>query len=457
MERLTGLETSFLYLEEPSTPMHVLGVFVLDRDPEGMDPIAELIRARLELLPRYRQRIMEVPARLANPVWVDDADFDFDYHVRRSALPRPGTQRQLLALVSRLASRTLDRSRPMWEIYLVEGVEGGRVAVVTKTHPALVDGLGAMEIGQVLLSRDAEAAPEPTPWHPRRTPSPADLVRDALEEYARRPTTVVDRMVRAATDFRMSGLRLAGAAGSALRAVRSTLVAAPSTPFDKVVGPQRRVSVAHLRLDEVKSVRRAHGGTVHDVLLAVVTGALREWLLSRGRPVVAATSVRALVPLSVQGEGEAVPGTRVAPYLVDLPVGEPNPRLRLARLGYAMRGVSRHDPVGADDLIALTGFGPPTVHVLGARAARTLSRRMFNLMITNVPGPQVPLYVAGSRLREAFSVVPLARGHGLSVGISSYAGQVCLALNADPDVVGDVDLLTDLIEQQLEELSAAAE
>ena len=456
VERLTGLEASFLYLEEPSTPMHVLGVFVLDRSAGGTDVIADLVRARLELLPRYRQRVVEVPGRLANPVWVDDVDFDLDYHLRRSALPRPGTHQQLLDLVSRLASRPLARSRPMWELYLVDGAEGGRVAVVTKTHPALVDGLGAMEIGQVLLSPDeAEPASVPAPWRPRQPPTSLELVRDALEEVARRPTSVVDRVVRAATDLRVTGARLAGTAGTALRAVQSALVAAPSTPLNAMVGPQRRVATACMSLADVKAVRQAHGGTVHDVLLAVVTGALREWLLSRGRPVVGATTVRALVPVSVQGEGEDEPGSRVAPYLVDLPVGEPNPRLRLARLGYAMRGVAQHGPVGADNLIALTGFAPPTMHVLGARAARTLSRRMFNLMITNVPGPQVPLYVAGSRLRESFSVVPLARGHALSVGITSYDGRVFVALNADRDVVGDVDVLADLIEQQVEELVAA--
>jgi WS/DGAT/MGAT family acyltransferase len=209
-------------------------------------------------------------------------------------------------------------------------------------------------------------------------------------------------------------------------------------------------------LAEVKKVRDAHGGTVHDVLLAVVTGALREWLLSRGQPVVAATLVRALVPVSVQGEGEEAPGSRVAPYLVDLPVGEPNPRLRLARLSYAMRGVAQHgQSVDADSLIALTGFAPPTMHALGARAARGLSRRMFNLMVTNVPGPQVPLYAAGGRLLEVFSVVPLAREHGLSIGLTSYDGRVFVALNADRDTVGDVDVLADLIEQEIEEMAGA--
>jgi WS/DGAT/MGAT family acyltransferase len=189
---------------------------------------------------------------------------------------------------------------------------------------------------------------------------------------------------------------------------------------------------------------------VNDVLLAVVAGALRDWLLSRGQAVVGSTSVRALVPVSVQDEGERAPGSRVSSYLVDLPVGEPNPRVRLARLSFAMRGVTQHArSVGAETLIALTGFAPPTLHALGARAARGLSRRMFNLVITNVPGPQMPLYAAGSRMREVFPVVPLAPGQGLSIGVTSYDGRVFFGLNADRDGVGDVDVLADLIEQEI--------
>jgi diacylglycerol O-acyltransferase / wax synthase len=455
VERLSPLEASFLYLEEPSTPMHVQGVLILEPPHGGSTALAELVRAGLGLVPRYRQRVVEIPGRLANPVWVDDADFDVDYHVRRSALPRPGTQQQLLDLVSRLASRPLDRSRPMWELYLVEGLEGGRVAVVTKTHPALVDGLGARDIGHVLLDADPKASPpEPVPWQPRRPPTALELVRDALGEYGRRPTAVVDRVVRGAGDLRTTGARLGQGVAAVLRAARSTVLAAPSTPLNATVGPQRRVVVARMSLSDVKKVREAHGGTVHEVLLAVVTGALREWLLSRGQPVVAATSVRALVPVSVQGEGEEAPGSRVAPYLVDLPVGEPNPRLRLARLSYAMRGMAQHgQSVGADSLIALTGFAPPTMHALGARAARGLSRRMFNLMVTNVPGPQLPLFAAGGRLLEVFSVVPLAQEHALSIGLTSYDGRVFVALNADRDSVGDVDVLADLIEQEIEEMA----
>jgi WS/DGAT/MGAT family acyltransferase len=463
LERLTTMDASFLYLEEPDAPMHVAGVLLLESPPGGLDAIADLVEARLPLVPRYRQRVVEVPGRLADPVWADDPDFDVAYHVRRSALPRPGTEAQLLDLVSRLTSRPLDRRRPLWELYLVEGLADGRVAVITKTHPALVDGLGAVDIAQVLLDDSPETS-APTAvvqpagaWHPRRLPSGAELLRTALAEYVQRPSAAVEGLGAAVTDVRATVARLGGAATGFVRAARSAVFPAPQSPLNAARGRQRRVAVARADLADVKAVRRALGGTVNDVLLTVLTGALRDWLLSRGAAVVASTSVRALVPVSVQGDEEEAPGNRVASYLVDLPVGEPNPRVRLARLSYAMRGVTRSDrSVGADTLIALTGFAPPTLHALGARTARGLSRRMFNLVITNVPGPQVPLYAAGARMLEVFPVVPLVRGQGLSIGMTSYDGRVYVCLNADRDTVGDVDLLADLIEQAIGELLEAS-
>jgi diacylglycerol O-acyltransferase / wax synthase len=359
--------------------------------------------------------------------------------------------------VSRLTSRPLDRSRPLWEAYLVEGLSEGRVAVVTKTHPALVDGLSAIDIGQVLLDVEPDVpAPDPVEWIPRRPPSGAELVWQALDEYARRPSAVVDTARGALTDVRSTANRLTGVASGLLRTARKTLLPAPQSPLNAPVGRQRRVAVARADLDDLKAIRKAQGGTVNDVLLNVVTGALREWLLSRGEPVVVGTSIRALVPVSMQDE-EADTGNRVSSYLVDLPVGEPNPRVRLTRLSYAMRGIAQHgQSVGADSLIALAGFAPPTLHALGARAARGLSRRLFNLVVTNVPGPQVPLYAAGSRMLEVFPVVPLARGQGLSIGMTSYNGQVFFGLNAERDSVGDVEVLADLIEQEVAELVESA-
>jgi WS/DGAT/MGAT family acyltransferase len=457
VERLTTLDTSFLYLEEADTPMHVGGVLVLEPPPGGLDAVAALVGARLPLVPRYRQRVVEVPGHLANPVWVDDPDFDVDYHVRRSGLPRPGSQAQLLDLVSRLMSRPLDRNRPLWELYLVEGLSGDRVAVVTKTHPALVDGLGAIDIGQVLLDVEPDAtAPDAEPWRPRRLPSGMELLWQAMDEYVRRPSAVVETARGAVTDARATAARLGNVTGGLVRAARKAAFPAPHSPLNAPIGRQRRIAIARADLEDVKRVRKSHGGTVNDVLLTVVTGALREWLLSRGEPVVGGTSVRALVPVSLQDD-EVGGGNRVSSHLVDLPVGEPSPRMRLTRITFAMRGVAqRGRSVAADSLIALTGFAPPTLHALGARAARGLSRRLFNLVVTNVPGPQVPLYAAGGLMLEVFPVVPLARGQGLSIGMTSYNGRVFFGLNADRDTVGDVDVLADLIEQEVAELVETA-
>ena len=393
---------------------------------------------------------MEVPGHLANPVWADDPEFDIAYHLRRSGLPRPGTEAQLLDVVSRLTSRPLDRRRPLWEAYLVEGLADGRVAVVTKTHPALVDGLSAIDIGQVLLDVDPDApTPEPAEWHPQRLPGRSQLLAEAMDEYLRRPSTIVDSARGAVSDVRGTAARLSGLAGGLLRTTRSALLPAPNSPLNAPNGRQRRVAVARAELADVKKFRKANGGTINDALLTIVSGALRDWLLSRGEPLVSGTAIRALVPVSLQ-EDETGEGSQVSSHLVDLPVGEPNPRVRLARLSYAMRGVAREGrSVGADSLIALTGFAPSTLHALGARAARGLSRRLFNLIVTNVPGPQVPLYAAGAQMLEVFPVVPLARGQGLSIGMTSYNGRVFFGLNADSDTVGDVGVLADLIEQEV--------
>ncbi len=461
VDRLTSLDASFLYLEDADTPMHVAGFLVLESPRGGLDheDLVDLVSSRLVLVPRFRQKVVEVPGHLANPAWIDDPDFDVTYHVRRSALPRPGTEEQLLDLVARLTARPLDHSRPLWEMYLVEGLADDRIAVVTKTHPALVDGLTAIDIGQVILDDAPVPADRPAPpddWAPRRPPGPVELVWEAVEEAVQRPTAVLDTVRTATGDLRATAGRLVGTAGSVLSALaRTTVRPAPTSPLNGSIGRQRRVAVARADLDELKAVRRALGGTVNDVLLATVTGALREWLLSRGEPVVGSTSIRALVPVSVRPDDvdDDAEGTVVSSLLVDLPVGEPNPRVRVARIGYAMRGAAQGaQSVGADTLVALSGFAPPTLHALGARAASGLSRRLFNLVVTNVPGPQVPLYAAGARMLEVFPVVPLARGQGLAIGLTSYDGTVYFGLNADRDSVSDVDVLADLIEQEVADL-----
>ncbi len=456
-DRLSALDTSFLYLEEPTTPMHVGGLAIFQSPDDGMDSsrIVELIEKRLGLVPRYRQLVRSVPGHLANPVWVDDPDFDIHFHVRRSGLPKPGSDAALLELVGRLMSRPLDRHRPLWELYVVDGLSDGRFAVISKTHHAMVDGIGALDIGQVIL--DVTPTPRESPedlWAPDPQPGPLQLVSEAMAEYLQRPSTVIDSVRGGVADIKHTANRVVDAVGGLAAAARMALRQAPDSPLNGEIGAQRRFGVARTSLDDYKCVRKAHGGTVNDVVLATVAGALREWLLYRGEPVVASTSVRSMVPVSVRtAEQSGVPGNEVSSYFVDLPVGEPNPKMRLSRVSYAMQGhKDAGQSIGASALVAVSGFAPPTLHALGARAASSLSRRLFNVVVTNVPGPQFPLYAAGARMLEVFPVVPLAKGQKVSIGLTSYNGGVYYGLNADRDSMSDVGVLADLIEASLAEL-----
>jgi WS/DGAT/MGAT family acyltransferase len=456
-DRLSTLDVSFLYLEEPTTPMHVGGLVVLQPPDTGFDydRLVTLIEDRIGLVPRYRQKVKNVPGHLANPVWVDDGDFDVTFHVRRSALPRPGSDSQLRELVGRLMSRRLDRHRPLWEIYLVEGLAEGRIALITKTHHAMVDGRSAVDLGQVLL--DITPVPRDTGedlWMPAPEPGLVDLVAGAIGDYVRRPSAVADTVRSSIADVRATAGRAAGVLGGLASAARLATRPAPDSPLNATIGEQRRFGVARTSLDDYKRVRKAHGGTVNDVVLATVSLALRNWLLSRGEPVTPKTSVRALVPVSVRTEvQEGTLGNRVSSYLVDLPVGEANPKVVLSQVSYSMKAHKESgQSVGADALIALSGFAPPTLHSMGARVASGFSRRLFNVVVTNVPGPQFPLYAGGAKLLEMFPVVPLAKGQAVSIGLTSYNGGVFFGLNADRDAMGDVDVLGALIEESLDAL-----
>lgn len=456
-DRLSPLDVSFLYFEDATTPMHVGGVAVFEPPDEGFDydQLVSLIKDRIAFVPRYRQRIRWVPGHLANPVWVDDPDFDVSYHVRRSALPRPGTDAQLNELVARLMSRRLDRHRPLWEMYLVEGLAEGRFAIITKTHHAMVDGVSAVDIGTVIL--DATPSPKENPadtWHPAPEPSWVELVAGAASDLVQRPGEVVDTVRTGITDLRATAGKIVGAAAGLLAALRTAATPAPDTPLNVAISEQRRYETHRTDLDDYKRIRKEHGGTVNDVVLAVVAGGLRSWLLMRGEPVTAASAVRAMVPVSVRSEDEEGElGNRVSSYLVRLPVGEPNPVVRLHQVSYAMRAHKETgQAVGADALIALSGFAPPTLHGLGARVANGLSRRLFNLVVTNVPGPQFPLYAGGAQMLAAYPVVPLARAQAVSVGVTSYNGAVFYGLNADRDAMPDVDVLASCFRDALDEL-----
>jgi diacylglycerol O-acyltransferase len=460
-DRLNPLDVSFLYLEGRTTPMHVGGLAVFEPPSEGFDyeTLVDLIEHRISLVPRYRQKVRSIPGHLANPVWVDDSDFDLGYHVRRSALPRPGSDEQLRELAARVQSRALDRNRPLWEMYLVEGLAGGRFAVIHKTHHAMVDGISAVDIAQVIL--DTTPVPRQIPedlWMPRPEPGSASLLIDAVTDLIRRPTAVADTVRIGLADARNVASQVSTAVTGVLSAARIVARPAPDSPLNSAIGSQRRFAVARTELEDYKEVRKYRGGTVNDVVLATVAGAIRGWLLSRGEPVTPSTTVRAMVPVSIRGDSDSgQPGNRVSSYLVDLPVGEPNPMVRLSQVSYAMKAHKESgQSVGAEALVALSGFAPPTLHALGARAASSFTRRLFNVVITNVPGPQFPMYASGARMLEMFPVIPLAAGQAVSIGLTSYDGGVFFGLNADRDAMHDVDVLGSLIEESLAELIAAS-
>ena len=456
-ERMSATDVSFLHREGRTTPQHVGGIAVFEMPPDGFDydRLVQLLEERISLVPRYRQKVRAVPGHLANPVWVDDPAFDITYHVRRSALPRPGTDAQLVEFAARIQSRPLDRNRPLWEMYLLEGLSGDRLAIITKTHSAMVDGVGTVDITQVILDQAPQPRRTVEPvWMPEPEPSGGALVAGAVVDVLRRPTAVLDVARLGAKDVRGFVGKLGSGATGVLASAATLVRHSAPAPLSATIGEQRRLAIARTRLDDYRQVRRAHGGTVNDVVLATVASALRQWLLSRDVTIQPGRTVRALAPVSVADSGD-VYDSRVTALLVDLPVGEADPLRRLDQVRAATAShLASGRSVAADALVELSGFTPPTMHALGARAAHSLTRRLFDLVVTNVPGPQTPLYAAGARLLEMFPIVPLNTGQPLSIGLTSYDGGVYYGLNADRDAVPDVRTIAGLIEESLAELVA---
>jgi diacylglycerol O-acyltransferase len=460
-ERLRPGDLAFLADETASSPMHNATLEIFEPSLAGFDyeKLVALIADRIAFVPRYRQRIRIVPGRLANPVWVDDDDFDLTYQVRRSALPRPGSMDQLRELVARIMSRRLDRHRPLWEVYLVEGLEGGRVALLSKSHQILVDGISTVDLGQVLLDVD----PKPREvvndhWRPAREPSPPALVAEAVSESVRHP----GRLAETVRSNVGGALRVAGAFGR--NAVESAGMLTnrrhtPETPLHARLSEQRRFATVRTDLQDYRAVRRVHGGTVNDVVMATIAGGMRAWLMTRAEPVHGSRSLRAMVPMSVI-DNDLEPtslGSQVTGHLVALPIGESSPVVRLHQVSYAFK--AHRDTglaVAADRLADVAGFAPTTFHALGSRVAAAQVRRGFDLVVTNVPGPQFPLYAAGAQMLESYPVQPLLPGHALSVGVTSYDGGVYFGLNADRDALPDVDVLGQCLEEALAELVDSA-
>ena len=466
--RLSASDASFYHLEDTSTPMYVGSLSILRRPKGGLsyETLLTTVERRLPQIPRYRQKVREVTLGLARPVWIDDRDFDITYHIRRSALPSPGSDDQLHDLVARLASRPLDRSRPLWEMYLVEGLAKNRLAIYTKSHQALVNGMTALEIGHVIADR-SHRSPQfgEDIWIPGLEPSNFDLVIGAVGDWVARPGTQVAALRSAVTDVVANAGYLADVGRRASATARTLLRgAAPNSPLNTEVSRNRRFTVAAGSLEDYRKLRARFDCDVNDIVLAVVTGALRNWLLSRAEPVAPTANVRAMAPMSVYPtvdlETSASPGqaiSEVSPFLVDLPVGEGNPVVRLSHITHATESHSTAtSAVDARTIVTLSGFAPPTLHAMGIRVATTYSARVFNLLMTNVPGPQSQMYVAGAKLLETYAVPPLLHKQVLAIGVTSYCGMLYFGINADRDAMSDVMMLPALLRESLDELLEAA-
>jgi WS/DGAT/MGAT family acyltransferase len=432
--------------------MHVASTTIFEGPAPSEEELRDHINSRLHLVPRFRQKLRFVPFGQGRPVWIDDPHFNLDYHVRHTALPPPGSEEQLRTLAARVFSQRLDRTKPVWEMWLVDGLERNRFALVTKCHHCLVDGVSGVDITTVLfdLERDAAETVSPEPWLPQPEPSSAQLLGEALLDRATNPMEIARgarAVVTAPRRVANSAAKELGAAGSFLR----TSFSAPESPINCGIGPYRRFAWVRTDLEELKAIKNATGGTVNDVVLTAVSGALGRYLRGRGHST-NGLELRAMVPISVRTADEhGALGNRVSAMMAPLPVGREDPIERLEAVSETMRHLkSSGQAVGASLLTEVTDFTPPTI---AAQAARLQSRqRFFNTVVTNVPGPQFPLYLLGRELQDIFPMVPLAANQAVCFGIMSYNGRINFGLTADYDSSPDLETLAEDLQASVAEL-----
>jgi diacylglycerol O-acyltransferase / wax synthase len=455
-DRLTGLDSSFLHLERGPAHMHVASVSLFEGPAPEYEEFRNHIASRLHLVPRFRQKLRFVPFGQGRPKWIDDPRFNLGYHVRHTALPDPGSEEQLHTLAARIFSQRLDRSKPVWEMWLVDGVEGGRFAVVGKSHHCLVDGVSGVDISTVLFDTEAEpqAPPAGDSWTPRPEPSDAEVLAEALVERATTPAEIARgarALFRAPRQVARAVVDTLEAAGAFAR----TGLAAPDSPFNVGIGPYRRLAVVHGDLEQFKRIKNELGGTVNDVVLAAVAGALGRYLRAHGHST-HELELRAMVPISVRTAGEhGALGNRVSSFMAPLPVRAEDPVERLRLVSETMGDLKQSkQAVGATMMTQLSDFAPPTI--AGQAARLQPAQRFFNLVVTNVPGPQFPLYLMGRRLESVTPMVPLARRQAVCFGIMSYDGQINFGLIGDFAAMADLDTLADDLSASIDELAEAA-
>jgi len=458
LDRLTAIDASFLHNEGAASHMHVGGITIFEGPPPDFTDFLDQIRGRLHLVPRYRQKLAQPPLETGRPVWVDDPNFNLEYHVRHSALPEPGSEEQLQLLAARIFSQRLDRSKPLWETWFVEGLEDNRFAMVSKTHHALIDGISGVDLLTVLFDlspvpQEVEAPGEE--WQPSPEPSTIDLVGAGVRGLLRTATEVVGRAANAATHPE----RAVASAREAIEGVSEIAWAglnpAPDNPLNVEIGPHRRIGMVRSELADLKRIKNALGGTVNDVVLTIVSGALRRWLHSRGVRT-EGLELRGLVPVSIRSENERGDlGNRIAAMRGPLPVYIADPVARLRFVKQAMDGLKESkQALGAEVIAGVNNFAPPTILAQASRI--NFSTRLFNVIVTNVPGPQFPLYVLGRELQDLFPIAFLPENHALAIAIMSYNGTMNFGLLADYDALPDLDVILDGLVESRDELMRAA-
>jgi diacylglycerol O-acyltransferase len=457
-DRLTAVDASFLAQEGDNAHMHIGAVIVFEGPPPAFRDIANHVRGRLHLVPRYRQKLAVPPLETGRPLWVDDQNFNLEYHLRHTALPEPGTEDKLRALAARIHSQQLDRTKPLWELWLVQGLEDGRFALISKAHHALVDGVAGVDLATVLF--DLEPVPRPVPhegepWVPQREPSATALAVRGIRGLVQLPFSIAGGALAAATRPTETLVTAREAVEGLGEVAWAGLNPAPATPLNVPIGPHRRLALVRSELADFKLVKDTFGGTVNDVVLTVVAGALRRWLQSRGVRT-EGLELRALVPVSIRaGHERGEMGNRLAAMRGPLPVYVEDPVARLRVVKQAMDGLKESkQAVGAEVLAGVQNLAPPTILAQASRI--NFSTRLFNLLVTNIPGPQFPLYVLGRELQDVFPVAFLPRDHALAIAIMSYNGGIDVGLLGDYDAMPDLDAFADMLLESRDELVATA-
>jgi diacylglycerol O-acyltransferase len=458
-DRLSPLDASFLHIEDDVSHMHIASVAIFEGPQPPFSDVVDMVEAKLDLVPRYRQKVRFVPFELGRPVWVDDPHFNLEYHLRHTALPAPGGESELRKLVGRVMAQQLDRTKPLWEIWVVEGLEDDRWAILAKTHHALVDGVSGTDLLAVIMDLAPDAThPVPAiPWEPRPEPTGLELVVEAIENMVLSPYEQL-RAARAQTRFvrLLVGQALEVAGG--LVALSGLVRPLPPSSLNGPLGPHRRYAWASTSVDDIKAVRKEHGGTFNDVVLASITNGFRELLLSRGEST--ERVVRTLVPVSVRARdasgravGDGTLENRVSAMFAELPVDIEDPVLRLHVITDQMKDLKNSkQAVAGEALTSMSGFAPPMLLALGMRLATRAGQRNVNTITTNVPGPQFPLYAAGRRMVRAFPYVPLGGQMRIGIAIFSYDGEVNFGITGDYDAAADIDVLAGGIEDGMTQM-----